>query len=406
MMQGVRFWPPDSPLTESIRWALQRAFGTVSRDSPFIAAPTLALEFAERMGLLPRIFARQPQCALKAEVGETFERATARVHALAARGLALERALHKVDAAASSVGVRYALIKGAAVVRHLGSNLALRGACDIDLLLTEPDAIRLDRELKKRGYRQKSPSHPEFHMPTLVDGQYNAVELHTRLPCIALCSAKQWVELEDMIAAREVTSVTSGLLCALLPSHEFLLAHCLAHGIAQHGYAPRSYQLLRLLADIVDLSSLPPSPDFTRIGSWLSASVSPDEINGVLELRNELTDGNVRQVWQRRDGTGRLLRHLVLANLDHEYANALTPFGAVQLLRSGGVRRFMREYGHATFGLANEDLARIYGSGSARRNLALKLMRPFDVVHRIAKMIPGASAILVRRFMSSPRLVV
>ena len=58
----------------------------------------------------------------------------------AARGLALERCLRLVDSAAESLNFHYSLVKGAALARAGIIPVGLRGACDIDILLSEHDA--------------------------------------------------------------------------------------------------------------------------------------------------------------------------------------------------------------------------------------------------------------------------
>jgi hypothetical protein len=334
---------------------------------------------------------------LQSELGENFEGAAEQVLSITARGLALERTLLALDELASSIGVQYALIKGSAVMRQLHLNLGQRAACDVDVLLREVDAFRLHEELLKNGYRAKTPSHPQFHLPALADTEGNAIEIHTCLPHVSLGAEKLSVDLSDIIDQHLATPISGGLSCALLPSNEVLLAHCLAHGIAQHGYAPRSYQLMRMMADVVDITEVDQAVDLTRIGCWLTCSVSPEELSAVCELRDALTRGTAHTIWSRPNGAGRLLRHFVLGTLDPEYANALAPYEAWHVLRTFGVRYFLQEYGRATFGLANEDVDRIYGHQAKGRELFFKLARPFDVGRRIFAMAPAAVAILARR---------
>jgi hypothetical protein len=275
--------------------------------------------------------------------------------------------------------------------------LGLRGACDIDVLLNPSDAVRLHEELKRRGYSNKTPSHPTFHLPALADDQGISIEIHTSLPHVSLCPGKHSTQLQDLLDQKEVTHVSSDNQCALLPTRDFLFAHCVVHGIAQHGYTPKSYPLLRMLADVADLMALTPPPVRERVETWVAGRVSREEVNAVLSLHEALVRGQGTEAWRRTDGTGRLLRHVVLGMLDTKYANGLAPYEAVHLLRTSGVRQFLEEYTRATFGLANEDISRIYGPGTRGREILLKLIRPFDVGVRIARMMPQAIATLARR---------
>lgn len=397
MTTGVRFWPPNVPIGTGVQWALLRAFAPPGFEGPRQSQPTVGLNVASRLGLLPRIFARQPRELLRAELDDCFESACQQVHLSVARGLALERTLHVVDEAARSLKVQYVLLKGAAIMRHLQTNLGLRGACDIDLLLLEPDAARLHHELIRRGYSQKTPTHPHYHLPTLTDTQGNAIEIHTEVPCFGFDASKRTVNMQDLVDHLQVTPVSALSHWALLPTREFLVAHSVVHGIVQHGYSPKSYPLMRMLADVSDLSNGSSKVDFKKIDLWVTPSVSSHELRALLELRDALSHGRIEATWRRRDGVGRLLRHLVLGASDEKYAEGLKLYNALHLLQTFGARIFLREYGRSTFALPDEDVPRIYGSRAQGREFWFKLTRPIDVVRRVCNMFPGAGTVFARQ---------
>jgi hypothetical protein len=399
MAHGVRFWPPNSPLGAEVHWVLLGAFATPLCKRPQLSHPKVALNVASRLGLLPRIFARLPREVLRAELDACFETGCQQVHLSVARGLALERSLHMVDEVARSLGVRYVLLKGAAIGRHLRTNLGLRGACDIDLLLLASDAARLHQELTKRGYSQLTPTHPHYHLPTLTDTQGNAIELHTKVPCFGLNPTQRTVGVQDLVDHLQVTPEAALSERALLPTREFLVAHAVVHGIVQHGYSPKNYPLMRMLADVSDLCN--GSVDFKRIETWIAPSVSSLELKALFELSDACSHGRIETTWQRRDGVGRLLRHLVLGAFDEKYAEGLKLYNALHLFRTFGGRLFLREYGRATFALPIEDLPRIYGSRTEGREFWFKLTRPIDVARRICKMFPGASTVFARQVLGT-----
>ena len=401
MNHGVRFWPPNVPLGTGVQWALLRALAPPGFENPQLRPAKLGLTSASRLGLLPRIFARQPRELLRSELDDCFVTAYQQVHLLVARGLALERTLQVVNDAARSLSVRYVLLKGAAIMRHLQTNLGLRGACDIDLLLLEPDAARLHHELITRGYSLLTPTHPRHHLATLTDTQGNAIELHTEVPCFGLSATKRSVSVQDLVAHLQATPVSALSDWALLPTREFLVAHAVVHGIVQHGYSPKNYPLMRMLADVSDLSNGSSNVDFNRIYSWVTPSVSSHELRALLELSDALSHGRIEATWQRRDGVGRLLRHLVLGACDESYANGLKLYNALHVFRTFGPRSFLREYGRATFALPVEDLRHIYGSRAQGREFWFKLMRPIDVVRRVFTMLPGAGTVFARQLLGT-----
>jgi hypothetical protein len=397
MPEGVRFWPPTVSLAADVRWAILRAFARPELEVSPSCPPDRCLGTASTLGLLPRICARVAQQVLRADLRECFESAARGKYGAVARGLLLERTLHLIEETAATLETPYALIKGAAIVRHLGSDLGLRGAGDIDILLHPSDAACMHRELQRRGFHEETPTHPHFHLPLLSDRSGSAIEIHSCLSELRLGDDRRDATLADLIAQGRVAQVAGSAGRALLPDPELLLAHALAHGIAQHGYLPQSYPLLRMVADIVDLAPLAPPGALDRASRMLAPTVSADEVQAVFELGDALSEGRVEPTWTSQGPAGRFLRHMVFGMLDDDYANGLKLHAAFRLLRGPNPLRALRAYGRSTFSLPDQDVGRIYGEHTRGKELRFKLLRPLDVTRRIARMIPSAAKIYARQ---------
>lgn len=122
------------------------------------------------------------------------------------RSLAVQQALIAVAALADREGLAYAALKGAWLAWHAYPNPALRPMRDIDLLLSEADALRLYVAMEAAGAVPGPVSHTPIdyalvhhkHLPPLHWGpQKIAFELHWRL--------SNPVEGEDRGAAAAVT---------------------------------------------------------------------------------------------------------------------------------------------------------------------------------------------------------
>ena len=69
MRPRIRFHPPDVPMPPGVQWTLRRAFGPVGAAVTDTDEPKDRLNAAIRLGLVPRISARQSSETLSAELG-------------------------------------------------------------------------------------------------------------------------------------------------------------------------------------------------------------------------------------------------------------------------------------------------------------------------------------------------
>jgi len=95
------------------------------------------------LSLTARIFGRGSRDSLREELAPQYDEQAHHIQVTAARGMTPERCLHVIDSAAEALNIHYSCVKGAALTRTGIIPLGLRGACDIDILLSEQDAPRL-----------------------------------------------------------------------------------------------------------------------------------------------------------------------------------------------------------------------------------------------------------------------
>ena len=400
MPAGFRFCPPNLSLNPNVHWALLRAFGPPEATGPAIQNPSDMAKIARRLGITTRIFSHCSSGTLRRELGALYDESAHQMQVTVARGLALERCLRVVDSVAQASEVPYALVKGAALTRVGTTPVGLRGACDIDILLAGHHASCLHSAMKHKGFREKTPTHPHHHYPMLIDDAGGAVEIHTSLPHVRFEPSERDLTFQRLLDANRLVPAPALSGCAHVPVPEVLLAHAIGHGIAQHGFVPQSYPLLRLVADAIDLDIIGNGDRISRALSWVQPDVSEQEVYALRELAESLAAGNVESVWSDEGPAGCLLRHMVCGSLDERYCNGLKIYQAVHSLQTLGFAEFLREYGRATFSLPDEDVTRIYGVVAQGRESRYKHLRPLDVAARILRMIPDAAVIAQRQLLA------
>src|SRR5206468_11377282 len=97
------------------------------------------------------------------------------------------------------------------------------------------------------------PAH-EHQLRPLVHASGCLVEVHTVLLGVRLTRGAS-ATLDALEAGGLLAAAPSLPQAARIPLPEVMIAHALAHGIAQHGLAPHKYPLMRMVADLVDLGA-------------------------------------------------------------------------------------------------------------------------------------------------------
>jgi Uncharacterised nucleotidyltransferase len=314
---GVRFHPPALAPGPAVRWMLLRAFGPVGAAGlagdadgadgavglegaggsavPATEAPAV-LALCRRFELSCRVAARQGRARLAAELGAAAAEGLARDQAAAAGGgLRIVALAEKVAAAAARLpapGVRPVFLKLAAL--ELSGRLApgSREGCDLDVLVPAGRAAELQQALIGAGFRA-SPMPRYEHQLAALESADGVVEVHRMLLGVRV-AGKRSATAEDLdrLGLLQALPPLAGHAAAV-PLPAVAAAHALVHGIAQHGWTPHAYSLLKMVADLVDLGFAgPDGPDLAALAArWIARDVAAEEVEAARLLCVALAAG-------------------------------------------------------------------------------------------------------------------
>jgi hypothetical protein len=244
---------------------------------------------------------------------------------VAARAVLVGQVCDEIGGAAEAAGVPIILLKGAALLAGGYAAADSRAMADIDILVDPPHAARLKSELVNRAFSLAEPLGSDHDLLLAVHESGLVVEGHRWIP---------GMDLEKGVPAAASDLIRRGLCVNqrpdsdyyLLPNRAVLMAHALAHGIAQHGLAPDKYPILRMLADLQDLA--PGEAEWRAFeesaGGWLDCSVSADEIAAVRKLLRHLAAAeDLPALVEASRPEALILRHVVAGATDDTYRNAI-----------------------------------------------------------------------------------
>lgn len=239
-------------LTTASNWVIRRAFGAQGQTMSPLADPEAALLEAKRLSLAPRIGCRTTGAQLEAELGPgVASRFTSEAQRTAYRALKLESQVREMALVAKSLGIRFALLKGAALHLSRASRPGARDFCDLDILAPRGSAVRLFRALKESGWSSETRWRRDHHLPTLAYKVMFPVEIHDYV-AIVCGNNGTWATHDDLEEVGELFPLQPFLGTVSLPGRATLAAHLLTHSLAQ---APRrrGEYLFRTAGDLLDL---------------------------------------------------------------------------------------------------------------------------------------------------------
>jgi len=368
---------------------LLRAFGPEAAAAPEAIDLAAAITLAETLGLAARIGARARSApALRnalvesSDLGATLARGSqdAAVRQLRARELALE-----IAATARSSRVPCCLLKGAALDASGVLASGSRPIGDVDVLVPERCAATLVSALIANGFRAGAGGGYPHQLPALVHPVLGLVEVHRHLPGVAKPGARRFATFDDLEAAGMLVPCGELGGGVALPARPALLAHLLAHGLAQHGFQPAAYPALRLVGDLIDLGLAEAGADelLTEALSWIERSVPAGEARAAAVLCRQLARGEMPG---DESDAAKLLRHFVAGRLDDRYAKRLK---LVQLTHPVTPASGLRRYWSTAKGLlvlSRTQIEHVYGKPRSRWGyLGRRLQRPFDLMWRGAR---------------------
>ena len=383
-MSGFRFRPPAVSVTPELRWVMLRAFGPVEAEAPAGVDLAAALQLAARLELAARIGARARRAAELVgapAIGGELARASA---GAAATQLRAREAAAEVVAAAAEAGVPCCFLKGLALEASGALLPGGRSLADVDVLVSVNAAARLGAALAQRGFQPGAGEEYPHQLPAFQHQRLGSVEVHRHLPGLAAPASSRFATFDDLAAAGELVPWPELAPAASRPAPHVIVAHALAHALAQHGFSPSAYPQLRLLADLIDLGI---ARDDGK--SLLAAAlplverwVPPEEVASAGEACGLLAAGLLADL----DGDAPailLLRHMLAGALDERYREALKLEALAHPLHEGTrLAGWWATARHALF-LSPAQVDRIYGPQHSRWGyLWWRLLRPLDLVRR------------------------
>lgn len=280
---------------------------------------------AQRLDVIARIVSRTPQALLVNEVGEHL----AEVWANHKRGVTLHTlllfgVLKDLDDLAARTGANLVLLKGLALICAGHASFGSRATADVDILVPRSARPRVQPALESIGPVATGPRLFEDQLQGRLHPSGVLVEPHLVLGHLSL-DGSSGLGADDLASANRLVPLVEPFPHLAAPQPTVLAAHLVAHAIAQHGWRPGGYPVLRVVADLQDLfQRQPPSRDDMRDIKQLTAGwVSAEEVRAVLELAGRLAAGeSPGDLWSDA-GRGRLVRHLVEVSLSRDYERSL-----------------------------------------------------------------------------------
>jgi hypothetical protein len=367
---------------------LHRAFAKPELPVPPPGNAAGALDLALRFDLAARIGARAIPGTLKAEIGPAADEIVRALHLTAANSLRYEATLRQVAGLAASRGIPLVILKGSAIGLLGISAPGARPFSDLDILVPVDRILELRTALVAAGWTLSGLDGSEHQEAPLTHPAFGMIELHHCIPGIRPPGSRRSFDARGLLDAG-LTDSLPGLDGAVrAPSRPVLIAHALEHGLVQHGYAPGSYPLFRLLADLQDLGT---DTERLREAGQFLRDLDPADLSTVASLLAALEAG---AAFDLHAGPPRsLLDHLVAGTLIPAYALGLK--ADPRALRSPSdlplpLATLRWIYKATVLDRAHVDA--IYGRPKRLGGYAARqLLRPFDLALRLGRSVRAGS---------------
>ncbi|HET9767772.1 MAG TPA: nucleotidyltransferase family protein [Thermoanaerobaculia bacterium] len=371
-------------LTPELRWVMLRAFGPIETAAPAGVDLAVAAELAARLGVAPRIGARARYASELAEapaISGALARASAQAAAtqLRARESAAEVAVAAVDAAVPCCFLKGLALEASGALLPGGRPLA-----DVDVLVPVDATARLGAALAQRGFQPGAGEEYPHQLPAFQHPQLGSVEVHRHLPGVAVPPSSRFATFDDVAAAGWLVQWHELAPGASRPAPHVVVAHALAHALAQHGFSPSAYPQLRLLADLIDLGIAGDDGEsllaaaLPLVERWVPA----EEVNAAGEACRLLSTGRPTDL----DGDAPavlLLRHMLAGALDERYLQALKLEALAHPLHQGKRLAGWWAAARQALVLSPAQVDRIYGPQRSRWGYRRwRLLRPLDLLRR------------------------
>jgi len=357
---------------------LLRAFGPPNATFSPTVDPGEVLSTARSFQMTERIAARAG-ARLAAEIGG---------EAAAAFSLALRRSvvntmrlsalLGTVTQTAARLDLPVVLLKFAALEARKQILAGSRPAADIDVLVPASRAEELQAALSSTGLVPGDFEPCDHHLVPLRSPAGGAVELHHRLPGVRL-RGRRSVGAEELLDSGRVARLPGFPGECYAPSEEVHAAYLIVHGFVQHGPFPRTYSLLRVLGDLIDLSGSPGAEVPLRSGeihALIGREMGEPDVAEILGLCALLKEG-------KHPENSPLLTHILARTLSGGYQEKLVLRTLVPLSDEPKAAVFLRS-AYRKLIPTTAHLDAVYGPRASRLGyLVRRLNRPLDLLRRL-----------------------
>jgi hypothetical protein len=223
-----------------------------------------------------------------------------------------------------------------------------RNTHDVDVLLPRDRCREFADVLKGRGFRSSGSCRAYSHLPPMVHDSGVVIEVHFQMSRVEV-EGVVTPDGDDLSKAGCCQTVPFDGMDVVVPSTPILVAHLIAHGIAQHGSSPEHYPISRMFGDLIDVDQHLGDVHnlIARSKAVLEPRVNEDEILGLQQLTRALARGRCEDERFQNTPGRRLLEHAVAGAKSRAYNQSLA-FDRV--FRSGPtidrgaiVRRFVRQ---------------------------------------------------------------
>jgi hypothetical protein len=370
-------------VTNELRWVLERAFAAAPR-SPAVEGVNFdeALRLARSLGLDARIGARLRLGAPGALSELTRSSAHAAASVMRARGAA-----EVVAEIAAAEKTPCCFLKGMALEALGVSATGSRAMSDLDVLVPADAMPELAESLRRRGFVPAGEKYPHQLAPR-VHPHLGSVEFHRHVPGVRVAPHGPFARLAELERAGLTVPWPGMPGRALLPVPTFLLAHLLAHALAQHGFSPGAYPPLRLLGDLTDLGVAGAGGEalLEKALPLIGGSVPPREARAAVEVCRVLGSGDVAAAAEDAGDAGAMFRHLVTATVEPGYRASLALQDFRYPLSEGGRLRGRLAAARTALLLSRRQIDAIYGPPRhAWGYAARRALRPLDLIWRAGR---------------------
>ena len=239
-------------------------------------------------------------------------------------------------------------------------------------------------EVAYEGCEELGVPESEHQLPFLTHRSGIGIEIHKILPGVRLKGGRS-VSADELLEKGLVVQAPVLGPGGYLPKDEVMLAHILAHGIAQHGVAPGDYPMSRLLADVQDVGL--DNGLWELAGQWIESDVSREEFAAVVGLVRRFADGEDPAVLVKlEDRTGAMLRHVLAGVLSEDYLRSMKFSALTAIPKNMGIARSLAKTIRGAVFPTDAQIDILYGKPRTSVGYwGWRLWRPFDLVLRSVK---------------------